>query len=74
MGESMNFGARNQLEGKVVDIKKGDVMCQVTVKIDGTKDAHVSSVMTMDSLADLKLKVGDSVRVIAKAVNVMLAK
>lgn len=70
----MNFGARNQLEGKVVDIKKGDVMCQVRVKIEGTKDAHVSSVMTTDSLADMKLKVGDTVKVIAKAVNVLLAR
>jgi molybdopterin-binding protein len=55
-----------------VDIKKGGVMCQVKVRIPA--GATMSSVMTLESLDDLALKKGDKVQVIAKAVNVLLAK
>ena len=60
------------MEGEVVEIKRGSVMCQVKVKIDG--DALMESVMTLDSLDELAIKVGDKVRVAVKAVNVMLIK
>ncbi len=68
----MRHGARNQLEGEVVDIKKGSIMCQVKVRIPA--GATMSSVMTLESLDDLALKKGDKVQVLAKAVNVMLAR
>lgn len=68
----MQVGARNRLEGEVTEIKKGTVMCQVKVRIAG--GAQMESVMTLDSLDDLKLKVGDKVRVAVKAVNVLLLK
>ncbi len=68
----MKIGARNRLEGQVVDIKRGTVMCQVRVRVAG--NAEVESVMTLDSLDELGLKVGDKVRVAVKAVNVLLLK
>jgi molybdopterin-binding protein len=68
----MEIGARNRLEGQVAEIKRGTVMCQVKVKIAG--GAQVESVMTLDSLEEMKLKVGDKVRVAVKAVNVLLLK
>jgi molybdopterin-binding protein len=68
----MKIGARNRLEGKVVEIKRGTVMCQVKVEI--AAKAHMESVMTLDSLDELGIKVGDKVRVAVKAVNVMLIK
>ena len=68
----MKIGARNRLEGKVTDIKQGGVMCQVKVQIAG--GATMESVMTIDSLKELGIKVGDTVRVAVKAVNVMLLK
>ena len=68
----MRIGARNRLEGEVTEIKRGTVMCQVKVKIVG--GAIMESVMTLDSLEELGLKVGDQVRVAVKAVNVMLIK
>lgn len=66
----MKYGARNQLQGKVVEIKKGTVMCQVKVKIPA--DSTMCSVMTLESLADLGIEEGARVNVIAKAVNVLL--
>jgi molybdopterin-binding protein len=68
----MKYGARNQLTGKVVDIKKGAVMAQVKIEIAPGKT--MSSVMTMDSLEDLNLKVGDTVKAVVKAIHVLLVK
>jgi molybdopterin-binding protein len=68
----MKIGARNRLQGKVTDIKRGSVMCQVKVEIAG--GAQMESVMTLDSLDELGIKPGDSVRVAVKAVNVLLIK
>ena len=68
----MKVGARNRLEGTVVEVKRGSVMSQVKVQIAG--GAQMESVMTLDSLDELAIKVGDKVRVVVKAVNVMLIK
>jgi molybdate transport system regulatory protein len=68
----MKIGARNKLDGEVTNIKRGAVMCQVLVKVAG--GAQMESVMTLDSVDDMKLKVGDKVRVAVKAVNVLLLK
>lgn len=68
----MKTGARNQLEGKVTEIVKGDIMCKVKVTVPA--ESTMCSVMTVESLEDLGLKEGDSVKVIAKAVNVLLVK
>ncbi|HUU82322.1 MAG TPA: TOBE domain-containing protein [Phycisphaerae bacterium] len=68
----MKYGARNQLQGEVVEIKRGTVMCQVKVKIPA--DSMMCSVMTLESLEALGLKEGDKTTVLAKAVNVLLAR
>lgn len=68
----MAIGARNQLVGEVTEIKRGTVMCQVKVRVAG--NAEMQSVMTLDSVDDMKLKVGDKVKVAVKAVNVLLLK
>ena len=68
----MKYGARNQLAGKVTAIKRGTVMSQVDVSI--SSKANMSSVMTLDTLDGMKLKEGDKVKVIVKAVNVLLVK
>lgn len=68
----MKYGARNQLEGEVVAIKKGTLMCQVTIKVKGP--VTVSSVMTLDSLKELGLKPGAKAKAVVKAVNVLLTR
>ncbi len=68
----MKHGARNQLDAQVVEIKRGTVMCHVKVKL--LSPGTMSSVMTVESLEEMGLKQGDKVRVLAKAVNVLLAK
>ncbi len=68
----MEYGALNQIEGTVTEIKKGNVMSQVTVDIGGNN--QVSSVMTLESLNNLNVKEGDQVKTVVKAVNVLLVK
>ena len=68
----MKIGARNRVEGEVTQIKRGSVMCQVKLKIPA--NAQMESVMTSDSLDDMGIKEGDKVRVVVKAVNVLLIK
>jgi len=68
----MKTGARNDFVGEVIEIKKGTIMGLAKVKIQA--DSVVSSVMTLDSISDLKLKKGDKVRVVVKAINVLLIK
>jgi molybdopterin-binding protein len=67
----MKYGARNQLSGKVADIKKGGIMCQVKLDVDS---GVMNSVMTVESLEDLGIGKGDKVKVIVKAINVLLIK
>jgi len=68
----MKFGARNQIQATVGAIKTGDVMSQVQLEID--HPATMASVMTTDSLTDLGLKPGDKVRVIVKAIHVLVVR
>jgi len=68
----MEIGARNRLDGEVIEIKLGTVMCQVRVRVAG--GATMESVMTIDSVNEMSLKVGDKVKVAVKAVNVLLLK
>jgi len=68
----MKYGARNQLTAKVTDIKKGSIMCEV--KLDVSAPAKMASVMTIESADDLALKPGDSVKLIVKAIHVLVVK
>jgi molybdopterin-binding protein len=68
----MQFGARNKWEAEVVAIKRGAVMCQVIAKMPG--GAHAESVMTLDSVDEMGLQVGDKIQIVVKAVNVLFVK
>ena len=67
----MKIGARNQIVGTVTEIKKGGVMCQVKLDVAASK---MASVMTVESCDDMELKKGDKVRVVVKAIHVLLMK
>lgn len=69
----MKHGARNDIPATVTAIERGGVMAQVEVDLVGTT-YRMASVMTLDSLEELGLKEGDTVHVLAKAVNVLLVK
>lgn len=66
----MKLSARNQIKGTVTAIKEGAVEAQVTLDVAGQK---LTSVVTMDAVADLGLAVGSTVVAVIKADHVMLA-
>jgi len=65
------LSARNQLPGIVQEVRLGAIMAHVVVKVG---ENIVESVITRTSAEELKLKVGDSVRVIVKSTEVMIQK
>jgi molybdate transport system regulatory protein len=68
----MKYGARNQITGKVTEIKKGTIMCEV--KVDVSAPVKMASVLTVESADDLALKPGDTVKLVVKAIHVLLVK
>jgi molybdopterin-binding protein len=68
----MKLSARNQIEGKVVGVKKGVTTSHV--KLDIGKGVIITSAITNDAVAELKLKKGDTAWAVIKASDVMIGK
>jgi len=66
----MKLSARNQLKGKVVDVKEGAVNGIVTLDIGGGN--QIVSTISMDSIKNLGLKPGVEAYAIIKATSVMM--
>jgi molybdopterin-binding protein len=67
----MPLSARNQLAGKVIEVKLGEVMAHVSVRVGKN---IIESVITRRSAEELGLKKGDSVTAVIKSTEVMLHK
>jgi molybdopterin-binding protein len=65
------LSARNQFEGVVKSLKLGTVMAEVVVAVG---DLEFVSAITRGSADGLGLKIGDRVKVVVKATEVMVAK
>lgn len=68
----MKYGARNNIVATVKSIQRGDIMS--LVKYEVVVPAKMASVITTESVDDLKLKVGDTVQLVVKAVHVLPVK
>jgi molybdate transport system regulatory protein len=68
----MRYGARNRIVGRVTSVKKGDVMSLVKFSVTGPCD--MASVLTTESVKDLRLKKGDRVLLVVKAIHVLPVK
>jgi molybdopterin-binding protein len=64
----MKVGARNQLKAQVTAIKRGEVMAQIKLVIPA--ESVMGSVITVESLEEMGLEVGDEVELFVKAVHV----
>jgi molybdopterin-binding protein len=67
----MKLSTRNQLAGKVTDVRLGTIMSEITVDIGGQT---VVAAITRGSTEHLELATGDDVVVLIKATEVMLGK
>ena len=68
----MKVGARNQLKARVTTVKRGEVLAQIKLVIPA--ESAMSSVITVESLEEMGIEVGDEVELFVKAVNVLPVK
>lgn len=66
------LSARNQFEGKVIDINEGAVNGVVKIEIPGGN--VITATISMASIQELDLKVGDDAVAVIKATDVMVGK
>ena len=65
------INVRNQFRGKVREIIRGPVVCEIDVE---TPFGTVTSVITTRSIHDLELKIGSDVVALVKSTEVSIAK
>ncbi len=68
----MKLSARNQIKGKVVEIRKG--VTTAHVRIDIGHGVVITSSITNEAVDELGLGVGDEAIAVIKASDVMVAK
>jgi len=68
----MEISARNKMKGTIEEITLGSVMAKVKINIGNGN--VISSVITIESVTDLNLTVGDTVYAIVKSTEVMIGK
>ncbi|MBV9556606.1 MAG: molybdopterin-binding protein [Pseudolabrys sp.] len=67
----MKLSARNQIKGRIVDVKKGATTSHIRVDI-GNGNVITSSI-TNEAVEELGLKTGGNAIVVVKASDVMIA-
>ncbi len=65
------ISGRNQLIGRVTDIKVSGLMAQVSLSIGGQ---HITSIITADAVREMRLKKGETVAALVKSTEVMLLR
>lgn len=69
----MTYGARNRLTAKVTSVQSDPVMSLVKFEVS-VPTVHLASALTTESVQEMKLKVGDEVELLIKAVHVLPIK
>jgi len=65
------ISGRNQLVGRVTDIKISGLIAQVTVSIGGQR---ITSIVTADAVREMRLKNGQTVAALVKSTEVMIIR
>ena len=68
----MEISARNGLKGKVEEVKLGEVMASIKIKVE--EPGIITAAITRESAEELGLNKGDDVKAIIKSTEVMVAK
>jgi molybdopterin-binding protein len=66
-----HISGRNQLIGRVTDIKISGLIAQVTLSIGGQ---HITSIVTADAVREMRLNVGDKAAALIKSTEVMILR
>jgi|SRR5579862_2550347 len=70
-GSFRRISGRNQLQGRITDLKIEGLIAQVTLSIGGQK---ISSIITADAAREMRLTVGETVAALIKATEVMVIR
>jgi molybdopterin-binding protein len=65
------ISGRNQLVGRVTEIKVNGLMAQVTMSIGGQR---ITSIITADAIQEMRLKTGETVAALVKSTEVMIVR
>jgi molybdopterin-binding protein len=71
METAMKISARNQIKGKVVDVKKGATTAHVRIEI--APGQTITASITNEAVDELGLKTGQTATAVIKASDVMIA-
>ncbi len=63
------ISGRNQLVGRVTEVKVDGLIAQVTLSIG---DQHITSIITADAVREMQLKKGDTAAALIKSTEVMI--
>ncbi len=69
-GPGLRLSARNQLQGRITDLRPGAVNSEILIAMDG--GTTLAAIVTNESAADLKLDVGAEAVAVFKASSVIL--
>jgi molybdopterin-binding protein len=65
------ISGRNQLVGRVIDLKISGLMAQVSLSIGGQR---ITSIITADAVREMRLKKGDTAAALIKSTEVMIVR
>lgn len=70
-GNFRKISGRNQLIGRVLEVKYSGLLAQVTLAIG---EQHITSIITADAAKELRLKPGDRAAALVKSTEVMILR
>lgn len=68
----LKLSARNQVKGKVTQVRRGVITAQVKIRIEAP--AMLTAVITKEAIQEMEIKRGDEVFAVIKATNIMVSK
>ncbi len=66
-----NISGRNQLVGRIVEVRIEGLMAQIRLSIGGQ---HITSIITADAAREMRLKRGDKAAALVKSTEVMIVR
>ncbi|HWY42761.1 MAG TPA: helix-turn-helix transcriptional regulator [Candidatus Sulfotelmatobacter sp.] len=70
-GTFRKISGRNQLIGRIVEVKFSGLLAQVTLRIG---EQHITSLITADAAKELRLKTGERAAALIKSTEVMILR
>lgn len=70
-GNFRKISGRNQLIGKVLDVKHSGLLAQITLLIG---EQHITAIITADAAKEMRLKPGERAAALIKSTEVMILR